>query len=535
ADAGESAEARARHLRWCLDSASALAPPLAPGDDAGAWRAAFDLLADDLRSALSWAAGTAAYRAEAHRLAMLLAGLCFSRGILGEAQRRYEQAAGLAGDDRAAAAALQLAAGAAETRHFGNEAMRLHQAAADAAVRAGESALAARCLAKAAEMVGRAPGLMAVPLPPGLAGELLGRARELAADDPATRARLLTAEAFELGDEDPASARLCERALVLAREGGDLLAESAALDELVSVYLARGELSTALAMVLQRIKLLDLVPVTALSGLEVMDGLSMATDTATAAGELAAARQLAERLRDLPLHREEGHLATARLIMVTALTGDWAETLLLAERFREGWERAGRPRAGNLSRGAYAAATVHGLRGDDAARTSWLGIFDALATPGRSLSEAGFAEFFDALLLLHRGQVDEAVRALQTPPEKFTSWHNGLWRPWYAAIWAEAAVLAGHQDAPGRLSRAQATSAGNPVAAAITARSAVLLDAGTGAGGRLAPAADALSAAGCRYQWARTLVMMGGADRARGESELTAMGAAAMAWPPGSG
>ncbi|HEY2549271.1 MAG TPA: LuxR C-terminal-related transcriptional regulator, partial [Streptosporangiaceae bacterium] len=46
ADAGESAEARARHLRWCLDSASALAPPLAPGDDAGAWRAAFDLLAD---------------------------------------------------------------------------------------------------------------------------------------------------------------------------------------------------------------------------------------------------------------------------------------------------------------------------------------------------------------------------------------------------------------------------------------------------------------------------------------------------------
>jgi hypothetical protein len=48
-----------------------------------------------------------------------------------------------------------------------------------------------------------------------------------------------------------------------------------------------------------------------------------------------------------------------------------------------------------------------------------------------------------------------------------------------------------------------------------------------------APAAEALSAAGCRYQWARTLVAMGGAERARGQAELAAMGATVMAWPPG--
>ena len=94
----------------------------------------------------------------------------------------------------------------------------------------------------------------------------------------------------------------------------------------------------------------------------------MAAECQLAAGDLPSARRMAERLRDLPFYREEGHLATARLLVVAVLAGDWSEAAGLAERFREGWERAGRPHVGNLSRGAYAAATVHGLRGDDDAR-----------------------------------------------------------------------------------------------------------------------------------------------------------------------
>src|SRR4029077_5373669 len=131
-------------------------------------------------------------------------------------------------------------------------------------------------------------------------------------------------------------------------------------------------------------------------------------ESAIAAGDFATARAMAEQSRDLPFHREEGHLATGRLIVVTTLAGDWGETVALATQFREGWERAGRPRAGNLSRGAYAAATVHGLRGDDDARAAWLEIVDALATPGRPLSTIHVDEFFDALLLLHRGQGEAA-------------------------------------------------------------------------------------------------------------------------------
>jgi hypothetical protein len=42
-------------------------------------------------------------------------------------------------------------------------------------------------------------------------------------------------------------------------------------------------------------------------------------------------------------------------------------------------------------------------------------------------------------------------------------------------------------------------------------------------------AAGRLRAAGCRYQRARSLILAGGRERARGEDELAAMGAIPMA------
>ena len=528
---GEADQASARHLGWCLDAAAILAPP--PRDDP-AWRSAFDQLADELRAALRWAAARAQSsqperRPEAYRLAIALAELSFARGFPGESQRRYEQAAGLAPDPGHAATALRCAAGAAKSRHFGDDALRLLLQAADAAVRAGEVATAAADLAEAAELLSRAVGLMATAPPDGLARELIARGRALADGNMTAESRLLTAEAYTGGDLDPVTAELSERAIALARRAGDPLAETVALDQLTAVQLARGELRAALASALRRTEILGALPVTALSGLEHSDSLQMATECAAATGDLRTARQLAERVRDLPFHREEGHLATARLIVVATLAGDWDEVLVLAGQFREGWERAGRPRAGNLTRSAYAAATVYGLRGDDDTRAAWLEIVDALATPGRPLSTMAFNEFFDALLLLHRGQGEAAMRLLLAPPEDFRTWASGMWRPWYAALWAEAAVVTGHQDAAARIRRARLATWDNPVAAAMVERAAAL--AGDRAG--LAPAAAVLKAAGCRYQWARTLVIIGGAERARGERELAAMGATVMAWPPG--
>jgi hypothetical protein len=256
--------------------------------------------------------------------------------------------------------------------------------------------------------------------------------------------------------------------------------------------------------------------------------LCMAAETAAAAGDLPAARKLAERVRDLPFYREEGHLATAPLLIVTALAGDWDETVAFAGQYREGWDRAGRPQAGNLRRGAYAAATVYGLRGDDTARAAWTGLADDLRTSGRATAETRYAEFFDALLLLHRGQDQQALQRLTAPPEQFQTWFDGLWRPWYAAAWAEAAVLTSHPGAADRVRRARLATAGNPIAAAVVDRAAALADANRP---KVLAAATALLAAGCRYQWARTLIFAGGDDEERGRAALAGMGATAMRAP----
>jgi hypothetical protein len=273
------------------------------------------------------------------------------------------------------------------------------------------------------------------------------------------------------------------------------------------------------------------MPMTATSAMEFFDALGMAANCAVSAGDLRATRQHAERLRDLPFYREESHLATRRLIVVTALAGDWDETITLAERFREGWERAGRPRAGNLGGPAYAAATVHGLRGDDDARAGWLDIVDAVKTPGSLVELRHVGEVFDALLLLHRAPPEQAMRVLDTPPERLTEWRDSVWRTWCAALWAEAGVMSGHRDATARVQRARLAVAGNAIATAILDRAAAL-DGRDGDRDGLTAAAAAFAHAGCRYQWARTLVLLGGRERARGESALAAMGATAMAWPP---
>ena len=333
--------------------------------------------------------------------------------------------------------------------------MRLHRACAAAALRAGDRPRAAYHLAQAAELVNRGPGLMPEPVPPDRAARWIAAAAALAGGDPAAQARVVIAAGFDGARLDAVSAELAERGITLARRAGDPLGESAALDLQTSIQVAYGDIAAAAASALRRTELLAPLRRQALGcGLELFDAYQMAAETSVAAGDLAAARELAEQVRDLPFYREEGHLATARLLVVTALAGDWDETTAFGERFREGWERAGRPRAGNLNRGTYAAAAVCGLRGDDAGRAEWLTVVDELVTPGRPLADVHHGEFFDALVLLHSGRPADAMTLLATPPEDFRAWYNGLWRPWYAALWAEAAVLAGDPAAVGRIGRA---------------------------------------------------------------------------------
>jgi predicted ATPase/DNA-binding CsgD family transcriptional regulator len=531
-EAGDLATTQAQHLRWCQESATELAGG-APatrgwrsgGGDTGPWRARFDAVVDDLRAALSWAAAVPEHRADAYRLALSLAGLAFQRSLLSESQQRYEQAAALTGDPAEEAGALRLSAGAAWARMSGDDILRLYRAAGEVGRRAGAAAGAAADLAAAAQIIYRGPGIISRIPPATETDRLLATARELAGEDPRSNAAVLTAEAFRdsTAETHRETATLAERAAALAAEAGDPVAESAALDALTSIQAGLGELLAAAATARRRTELLGELPLDATTAGELTDVLNMASDTSLGAGDLRAARTWAERLRDLPTLVEEGHLATDRLIVVDALAGQVREALAEGVRFREGWERAGRPRSAYLGSATTALAMVNALAGDDDAAAQWRQLLDDLGVGPERL--AGYGATFDAIVHLHRGQPAEALARLAAEPTELRRWINGLWRHWYAALRAEAAVLAGHPDAAGRLAAARSLVAGNPTATAIVDRAQTLAG-GDQAG--LLTAAAALEAAGCRYQWARTLVLAGGEHRETGAAALAELGITPM-------
>jgi predicted ATPase len=524
ADAGDLEETRIRHLWWCLAAASALEQDALA--ERAVWRARFESVADDLRSALAWAAERPDHHAKAHELALVTARLTFARGFIAESQQRYEQAAKLTDDPAAVADGLSYAADAAMCRFFGLDALRLRRAAARAALEAGDQARAARYLAESATMINRAPGIMSPLPPPEEVDELIAAARDLAGVDPTSQAAILVAEAFraEAGDSEPATVAVAENAVRLARQAGDLLTESAALDALTSVQAGLGRVMDAARSAHRRLQVLAPLTLDATVGNELLDALHMATETSISAGNLHSARQSAERIRDLHIVSEEGHLATARLIVIDALAGNVDAVRVASERFREGWQRAGRPQAPYLGRPTAAIAMACGLAGDDAARADWLAMIDDLGVSNEWLS--GYGATFDAIMFLHRGQHTEAYDRLSDEPADLRRSITGLWRQWYAALKAEAAVLTHQNDARERLDRAHAIAEGNLIASAIVDRAdALLIDDRDGVLATAAP----FDAAQCPYQRARSLVLAGGDANVEGVAMMTAMG---IASPP---
>ncbi|MCX4685212.1 LuxR C-terminal-related transcriptional regulator [Kitasatospora purpeofusca] len=524
--AGESARARGRHLDWCLSGADGLARAadeerqLREGD----WQAGFDALAEELRTALAWAAERPERRPDARRLALGLAGLAFDRHLLGEAQQRLEQAAALATaladhsptedsptDAADAADALREAARVAGCRRLGDDMYRLHRAAAAAALDAGDQAGAARDLATAATVAHRFSSTFARLPAAAEVTALLARARELSDGSAAASAALALAEAAVLADaygsvqgSPDNTARetvgYAERAVDLARRAGDPVAESAALDALSGAHSWAGEPFAAAATARRRVELLALAPRTPATAHEQVDALAMAAATAIGVGELDRARQWGHRLAGHPLTAEVGHHATSWLLVADAFAGQEEDVLAGGARFLEAWEQGGRPRSFSLGPAAAAVAMVHGLRGDDGARASWL------AVAGRAGTEEehrhGYGAVFDATVLLHRGEAGAALERISPAPEEVWKWVSWVWLHWYAAVRVEASVLSGHPEARERLAGARATVAGNPVAVAQLDRAQALLD---GDPARVRASAAVFASAGSRYQSARSL------------------------------
>lgn len=524
---GELAATRARHVRWCLATASGLAQ--APSPATGGWRAGFDAVADDFRAALGWAAEQPGHHTEACDLALSLGGLAFSRNLAGEAQRRYEQAAALTGDPAAAATALRCAAQVAACRMRGDDTYRLWQAAAHAAQRAGDTAAAGRDLATATATYFRMSGVFAQLPPPEEAAALLTRARELAGGDPAGQAAVVFAEcgalghAFFAGQAEPKMAAsqttaLAEHAVELARRLHDPLAESAALYALTGAQRRAGDTFAAAATARRRVDLLHSVPASPATAFELIDALLTATATSIGVGDLPTTRQWGRQLRDLPQLAEAGHVATSRLLVADALAGRATDVIADSGRFLDAWTQAGRPHAPGFGPAAAAVAMIHGLRGDQAGRAEWLAIIEQLGvTPGH---RSGYSPTFDAITLLHHGQASLALERLGTRTDKGDKW-LGIWLHWHIALRAEAAVLAGHPDASHHLTAARPIVAGNPIATAFLDRAAALLDTDHE---RLLTTAAAFEAVGCPYQRARTLLLAGGDTAPAGNAALADLG-----------
>jgi hypothetical protein len=258
--------------------------------------------------------------------------------------------------------------------------------------------------------------------------------------------------------------------------------------------------------------LLDTLTISPISGFEFGDGHLMAAEVDLAAGDLNGAAADAATLARLPFYRDEDHLATCRRLLVDALAGHFDDVVRTGERFRAGWERAGRPAARNLARGAYAVAMVHGMRGDDDRREAWIRLTIDLGADPEQLNGGvlGWPPIFDSLLSLHRNDAAAAVRRLAADieaPELFQYMGVGGWRPWYAALWAEAAVLAHHPEATGRIERSRDAARHNPIATAMIERAAAIA---TGDRDTLVRLAVTFAGLGCPYQQARTARMAAG-------------------------
>ncbi|HEU0286504.1 MAG TPA: hypothetical protein VFR22_05620, partial [Nocardioidaceae bacterium] len=519
-EAGELDDVHGRHLHWCLATAAGL-------EADGQSSAAFDEVADDLRAGLGWAAGQPGHRADAHDLALRLARLAYAWGRPSEAQERYEEAAALAADPAGAAHDLHLAAAMAWGRHAGNDAIRLYRSGAEEARQAGDRRRAALALVSAAELITNAPGIMSELPPPGEEQALLAEARSLAAGDVHVEAALLTVTS-PVGELDPTYGDLVARAAELAHRVGDTRLESHALDQLTAVRLFCGEYDEAVEIVRRRLELVTPRIDDVEMAWEATDTFHMAPMVSVAVGDLEAARRYARQRSRLPFFREADHLAVEWLLTTAALAGDFDDAVTLAPRFRRGWIEAGRPTIGGIAFAPAAAAMVYGIRGDDQAQLEWEDMraeMSRVVEPMRG-RETIYRPAFAGIVALHRGEVEVALTHVAGEPESFKPWHDSAWRSWYTAVWAEAGVFGALPDRRDRIDRARFVVRSNRIASAIVDRAAAF-DVGDTQG--LLAAADALATAGCRYQYARTLVLAGGDARAEGEAILAAIGATPMA------
>ncbi|TDE36823.1 LuxR C-terminal-related transcriptional regulator [Actinomadura sp. 6K520] len=497
-DSGEGDAVRDRHLRWAAATAAEL-----EGRMDGRWRAGFDAVADDLRSALAGAPPGRA--AVPHRLARSLAHLTYARRFLREVPGHYEEAARRAAASGEAVADLRAAADAAHALIDTGRAFDLLLAAADRARAAGDGNAEAVALAFAVTTAERHPSGFETEIPHGRLRDLLAAAAAAGDDrDPLVAAHLAAARTWNAREEKVTpEPSLVGGAVAAARATGDPVLVCGALDAAGIAALAAGRFREAHRVAAERVGLLPTMPRDVpYPAPEITDAFHMGSSCAVAAGDLPAALATARLAAADDLIGERSPVAVSTLLPPLVLTGGLREALHHAPTLWEVCEQAGSPLAW-MAPAVAAAALAHGLLGEEAGFRLWRARAERVAGAARSRYLASFAAFVDARIALRSGRPDPRLADAafaDFPPQ---DWY----RTYARAAGAELAVATGLPDAAERLAAARDTAAENDWAAACLTRAA----------GRLHDDPDELSAAaedweriGARYERACTLLLIPG-------------------------
>jgi predicted ATPase/DNA-binding CsgD family transcriptional regulator len=506
---GEADDVRGRHHSWATATARQLEQSL----DAAGWQERFDAVAGDLRSALrtprSLSTGT-----DAFDLALSLGHLTYARRFLVEASHHFEAAVSRAPDEASAVAALRTGANEAYAEMRGEKAFNLLQKAFVRASAAGDSRIAALVQADAAVLAGRCPALFTTPLSREQILVLISQAKDLAPPDDlevATHIALASAWDGARGPTVPADAQARE-ALERTAEYGDPTLISSALDAAAAAASHDGRFKEALRYSSERLQLLDLLPRhDPQVGGEIADIYHMASEAAVGAGELGVALASARNSYHDDTNQGLPQFAATHLLPPLVLRGEFDEAVEQSMVMRHGWERAGRPPAGWMSPAFFAAAFVHGLRGEHDEYAGWtelgMSITLEMASPNCRL-------YFESRLALHEGLLEQARTSATA--EGCGSYYD----PYLEAVRVETAVVAGSDDAEKQLASAQRFAAENDFVAAQLLRAAGRLHCDDTALKRSVAGWEAI---GARFERACTLLLL--PDRVdEGTAELAALG-----------
>jgi predicted ATPase/DNA-binding CsgD family transcriptional regulator len=513
ADSAQGDSTRDRHLAWAAVTANDIERAVDLEHD---WQDRFDVVIDDLRSALASTTSGAANATTAFELALSLGHLCYARRFLAEGRDHLDAAVARAPDSASAVLALRMGARAAFAEMRGEVAFNLLMAAHGRALAGGDLRTATIALCEASAIGGRCPGLFHIPLTHDQLSAMVEQARAIApADDLEVTAHLALAAAWDAASgpamTEPDRAR---EALRVARELGDPVVLSSALDAAAAALGVNGSFKEASRLTSERIVLLDRLPRhDPRVGGEVADIFHMATESALAAGELHLALIAARRAHEDSTREGLAHFAAADLVIPLALQGSLDEALVQGGVMRDSWERAGQPAAAWMGPAFFAIALIHGLRGDVYAHDEWWQLATTICgiTKGNS-----FGLYVARRVALHRGAIERAGD-LSLPEDQEV---RGQFGPYVRAIGVEVAVTTGAHDATDRLRASWSLADENDFVAAQLMRAAGILHHSPT---ELEQAVTQWEAIGARFERACTLLLL--RDRAgEGTRELAALG-----------